>query len=260
MNASSPNPISIEEIVELIRRLTPAQRRVLMRRLSVSGLLQPDALITDRRRLLIAPALGAVGLAQFRKASGSRRTSSPAGASLSTSAQVQAPSERQPGRGPGKEPVIRGHAVLGAPRRAPAESAPHQMQPLPGQAPEQPIVIVLRGLTLKSGEAASAEYLLRWPGDSSQTIQVRFAGQPTPAQALYDTLEKAVRAMLSRLEESGADPATARIEIYCPSDQMIDELIGEAPVADARLQTRHDRISALLNRFGEWRLLRVGNV
>jgi hypothetical protein len=134
------------------------------------------------------------------------------------------------------------------------------MQPLPGQAPEQPIAIVLRGLTLKSGEAASAEYLLRWPGDSPQTIQVRFAGQPTPVQALYDTLEKAVRAILSRLEESRVDPATARIEIYSPSDQMIDELIGETPVADARLQTRHDRISALLDRFGDWRLLRVGDV
>jgi hypothetical protein len=133
------------------------------------------------------------------------------------------------------------------------------MQPLPGQAPEQPITVVLRGLTLKSGEAASAEYLLRWPGEAPQTVQARFAGQPTPAQALYDTLEKAVRAILSRLEESGADPATARVEIYCPSDQMIDELIGEAPVADARLQTRHDRICALLDRFGEWRLLRVGN-
>ncbi len=165
----------------------------------------------------------------------------------------------QPERLPEKEPVIRGHAVLGAPTRTSIEFAPHQMQPLPGQAPEQPITVVLRGLTLKSGEAASAEYLLRWPGEALQTVQARFAGQPTPAQALYDTLEKAVRAILSRLEESGADPATARVEIYCPSDQMIDELIGEAPVVDARLQTRHDRICALLDRFGEWRLLRVGN-
>ncbi len=255
MRTSNPGAASIEEIVEAIRRLSPAQRRALMRRLSVSGLLQPDALHTDRRRLLVAPALGAVGLAQFRSALQNRRTSASPNPSSSFSTRAQT----QPERLPGKEPVIRGHAVLGAPTRASVEFAPHQMQPLPGQAPEQPITVVLRGLTLKSGEAASAEYLLRWPGEAPQTVQARFAGQPTPAQALYDTLEKAVRAILSRLEESGADPATARVEIYCPSDQMIDELIGEAPVADARLQTRHDRIRALLDRFGEWRLLRVGN-
>ena len=255
MRISHPEAASIEEIVEAIRRLSPAQRRAPMRRLSVSGLLQPDVLYADRRRLLIAPALGAAGLAQFRSALQSRRAPSSPNSPSSSPTKMQV----QPERLPGKEPVIRGHAVLGAPKRASVELAPHQMQPLPGQAPEQPITVVLRGLTLKSGEAATAEYLLRWPGEAPQTVQARFAGQPTPAQALYDTLEKAVRAILSRLEESGADPATARLEVYCPSDQMIDELIGETPVADARLQTRHDRISALLDRFGEWRLLRVGD-
>lgn len=152
---------------------------------------------------------------------------------------------------------ISGHVVLGAPG-AGAEPPPHVVAPLPGQAPETPIVIILRGLLLPTGETANAEYVLQWPGYAPQPVQMRFSGQPTPDQALYDTLEKALRAVLARLRDSDADPATARLEIYCPSDHFIDEVIDEAPVTDAHLQTRHDRVAALLDTFGDWRLIRTG--
>jgi hypothetical protein len=250
-----PEQATIETIVNLIRRLTPAQRRVLVRRLSVSGLLPPEELTTDQRRTAVAPALGIAAAQQVKAAAGEQTALPPP-----TSAPARAPLRVTPPRTTGDQPSIRGHIVLGAPDSATANvAAPHQMAPLPGQAPEDAIVITLRGLTLPAGEVASADYVVRWPGYSSQPVQVRFAGQPTPEQALYDTLEKALRAVLSRLNDSHADPATAHVEIYCPSDPFIDELIGETPVADARLQTRHDRVSALLDRIGEWRLLRAGD-
>ncbi len=243
-----PTPVTIEIIVEQIRQLSPAQRRILLRRLAVSGLLPREESVSDRRRLSVAPALGVAAMQPV----------SPPSTAL-TPAPTRAPLRVTPPPASDDQPAIRGHVVLGAPGGEAVESSPHQMAPLPGQAPEEAIVITLRGLALPDGEVASAEYNIRWPGFAPRTVQVRFAGQPTPMQALYDTLDKALRAVISRLEDNQADPATAHLEIYCPSDQLIDELIGEIPVADARLQTRHDRISALLDSVGEWRLLRAGD-
>jgi hypothetical protein len=246
-----PEQAAIETIVEQIRQLSPAQRRILMRRLAVSGLLPGEELVSDRRRLSVAPALG-IAAVQPTPPSPTARTPAISPAPARTLLRVISPPASD------DQPAIRGHVVLGAPTSQVIEPAPHQMAPLPGQAPEEAIVITLRGLTLPDGEAASAEYSIHWPGFAARAVQVRFAGQPTPMQALYDTLEKALRAVISRLQDNQADPATARLAIYCPSDQLLDELIGETPVADARLQTRHDRISALLDSVGEWRLLRSG--
>jgi len=72
-------------------------------------------------------------------------------------------------------------------------------------------------------------------------------------------LEMALQAVMRRLRDGQAAPATARLEIYLTSDRLIDELIGEEPVADARLMTQHDRVVDLLDRFDDWRLLRTGD-
>lgn len=247
--ANTPTANTIETIVDLIRTLTPTQRRILARRLRVSGLLQLDDLTTDRRRMTVAPALGPTRTL----ASGASRTLS----SVESPVRPRAPLRMAAPRDDVNQPVISGHIVLGAPT-SDAAPTPHTIAPLPGQAPETPIVILLRGLVLPKGETASAEYVLQWPGYTPQSVQMRFSGQPTPDQALYDTLEKALRAVLARLRDSDADPATARVEIYCPSDRFIDEVIDEAPVADVHLQTRHDRVAALLDNFGDWRLVRTG--
>lgn len=245
-----PEIDTVETIIDLIRMLTPAQQRVLARRLRVSGLLQPDDLATDRRRMVVAPALG---VARPPAASAPR---SPAPAEPPV--RPRTPLRMAAPRDGANQPAVSGHVVLGAP--APdAAPAPHVVAPLPGQAPETPIVIVLRGLILPNGEAASAEYVLQWPGYTPQAVQMRFSGQPTPDQALYDALEKALRAVSTRLRDGDADLATARLKIYCPSDRFIDEVIGETPIADARLQTRHDRVAALLDNFGDWQLMRTGD-
>lgn len=244
-----PDNSTVETIIDLIRTLTPAQRRVLVRRLRVSGLLQLDDLATDRRRMVVAPALGVARL----PTSSSQRSPLPAEPPSRPRATLRMAAPRDATN----QPAVSGHVVLGAPAPG-AAPAPHIVAPLPGQAPETPIVITLRGLVVPTGETASAEYTLQWPGYAPQAVQMRFSGQPTPDQVLYDTLEKALRAVLARLRDSDADPATARLEVYCPSDRFIDEVIDEAPVADVRLQTRHDRVAALLDTFGDWRLVRTG--
>jgi hypothetical protein len=250
MPATNPPPDTVETIVALIRTLTPAQRRVLARRLRVSGLLQLDDLTTDRRRMVVAPALGVTRTAALA----AHHPPTPAEPPVRPSAPLRMAAPRDAAN----QPAISGHVVLGAPASGASAAGPHVVAPLPGQAPETPIVILLRGLLLPNNATASAEYVLQWPGYAPQPVQMRFSGQPTPDQVLYDTLEKALRAVLARLRDGDADPATARLEVYCPSDRFIDEVIDEAPVADARLQTRHDRVAELLDSFGDWRLLRTG--
>ena len=225
---------AIETIVELVRRLSPAQRRSLVRRLAVSGLWSTTDLATDQRRLAVAPALVSPG-----------------------SASAAPPQGRAaPPRTQDDPSTIRGHVVLGPPESRQTDFSPHQMAPLPGQAPEEAIVLQLRGVSPQ--EALLAEYVVRWPGYAPHVVQVRFSGNPTQTQAIYDLLEKALRSVLSRLQASRAAPATARLLVDCPSDQVIDELIGEVPVLDARVQTRHDRVALLLDQFGDWQLVRTG--
>ena len=251
MSTTNTMTDTVETIVTLIRTLTPVQRRVLVRRLRVSGLLQLDDLTTDRRRMAVAPALGATRLSITPAAQ-------PSSAPTAPPARPRAPLRMVAPRATADQPAASGHVVLGAPVSGVSTPEAHTMAPLPGQAPETPISIWLRGLVFPNGETASAEYVLQWPGYAPQPVQMRFNGQPTPEQVLYDTLEKALRATLSRLRDSGADPTTAHLEVYCPSDRFIDEVIDEAPVADARLQTRHDRVCELLDSFGDWRLVRTG--
>jgi len=229
-----PDATMVDAIVDSIRGLTPAQRRTLARRLRVSGLLQFDDLSTDQRRMSVAPALGGMRAAKADVAPMPPPVSA-------AQALPRAPLRMAAPRDANHQPTVSGHVVLGAPSGA-ANAAPHQMAPLPGQAPEAPIVVILRGLIFPNGATASAEYILQWPGYAPQPVQMRFAGQPTPDQALYDTLEKALRAVLARLRDSGADPATARLEVYCPSDRFIDEVIDEA-FAGVKLRGRAEVIS-----------------
>ncbi len=259
----------IQTIVEAISRLSPAERRDLARRLRVSGLLAADELATDRQRLSVAPALGvtpppvAPVAAQVAPAPAAPPPAAPPPV---VSPEPQAPSTsavrlRMATPSTGSDtPAVIGRVVLGSPQHEEApELDPHDMAPLPGRAPERPIVIALRSADIEARDGASGVYMLHWPGHRPQSVQVRFSGRPSLEQAHYEMLETALQAVMRRLRDSQADPSTARLEIYLTSDQLIDELIGEEPVADARLMTQNDRVVDLLDRFDDWRLLRTGD-
>ena len=250
----------IQTIVEAISRLSPAARRDLARRLRVSGLLAPDELATDRQRLSVAPALGIPAPATRQPAPPHlvKPLPAPAEAPSATSSAVRLRMATRPAGG--DTPAVSGRVVLGSPQHEEgAELDPHDMAPLPGRAPERPIVIALRSADTEARDGASGVYMLHWPGHRPQSVQVRFSGRPSLEQAHYEMLETALQAVMRRLRDSQADAATARLEIYLTSDQLIDELIGEEPVADARLMTQHDRVVDLLDRFDDWRLLRTGD-
>jgi ribonuclease HI len=239
------------EIVEVVRRLGPEQRRQLQRRLRASGLLEPGELLTDRNRLQVAPALGLRYRDVLRRQG---RRSVPANF---------VPAER-PVSSPEPEPVatksegyrspVSGKAVVGAPEPAAAPD-PHAMAPLPGQAPEQPIIVIFDGGSRGNPGRGYGSYALRWPGQPQQIVQLRFGDRVTNNEAEYDTLIAALEAIVKRLNDNGATPATARLEIRGDSLLVVNQVLGLWECKETRMQLRRDRARALLEQFGHWQIL-----
>ena len=159
-----------------------------------------------------------------------------------------APAAEEPYRSP-----VRGKVVVGAPDAAPPAD-PHAMPPLPGQAPEQPIGVIFDGGSRGNPGQGYGSYALRWPGQAQQITQLRFGDRVTNNEAEYDTLIAALEAILQRLQESGASPASARVDVRGDSLLVINQVKGKWEAKEPRLQVRRDRVRELLRRFGAWQL------
>jgi ribonuclease HI len=247
---------SVNAILEAIHQLTPTQRRQLQKRLRVAGLLLPDTLTTDHNRLAVAPALGV-------KANVSAPVSRPL---PPTSVQRPPPAFAPPitgstpalplasaGANSQRSPVS-GRVVVGSPEQSSHPLDPHAMRPLPGQAPEQPIEVVFDGGSRGNPGQGYGSYELRWPGSPPQVVKLRFGDQMTNNEAEYDTLIGALEAILKRLQESGAAPNTARVEIRGDSLLVVNQVHGRWQCKEARLQGRRDQVRQQLQRFGHWSL------
>ena len=234
---------SLDAIVEQIRDLTEHDRRTLLRRLRVSGLLPSDVLATDQRRLAVAPAL------TQRQASPSPQLQNhPEPAQQESEPLDDAPA------GPYQSPV-RGRVVVGAPAgQGDRAAAPGEMSPLPGQAPERPIGIIFDGGSRGNPGRGYGSYALRWPGQPEQIVQLQFGDRVTNNEAEYDTLIAALEAVLKRLADGKIDPKTAKLEVRGDSLLVINQVKGEWRVKNARMRVRRERARALIDRFGQWRL------
>ena len=237
-------------IIEAIRDLTPPQRRRLLRRLRASGLLEPTEYVTDRGRLRIAPAMAYVRtLPPLEEPS-----ESPVPANTLVKPE---PQPAEPARAPDQSEyrtAVSGKVVVGAPSEGKAPAAPHEMAPIPGQAPEQPIVIIFDGGSRGNPGQGYGSYALRWPGMPQQIVRLRFGDKVTNNEAEYDTLIAALEAALQRLQDSGAKPDSARLDIRGDSALVINQVLGAWECKEPRLQVRCDRVRFLLKRFGQWAL------
>jgi ribonuclease HI len=231
-------PGQIPEIVALIRRLSPDQRRALFRHLRLSGLLDTESLKTDRERLRVAPALGK---RQPRTSAHDKPAHSPAPTSSRADAEYRSP--------------VSGHMVVGTPADGDTELAdPHAMHPLPGRAPEQPISVVFDGGSRGNPGQGYGSFALNWPGLPQQVVRLQFGDRVTNNEAEYDTLIAALETVLKRLREHDADPATAQVEIQGDSQLVINQVRGQWKCNEERLRIRRDRVRDLLERFGAWEL------
>jgi ribonuclease HI len=264
----------LEQIVELVRRLSPQERRQLLW-LRVSGLLPAETAGTDQNRLTKATALGSRGsmpeAASSAPGSSAKSSAKPPiqggqGGKPQNPPQPQPKEIDRPGGGVSAPLPLRfagvndaqgrrvgGKVVIGVP--AEKESDPHAMPPLPGQAPEQPIGIIFDGGSKGNPGIGYGSYALRWPGQAQQIVQLQFGDGVTNNEAEYDTLAAALEAVLKRLREFKADPMTARVEIRGDSQLVINQVSGEWKCTDDRMRQRRDRVRTLLREFGFWEIL-----
>ncbi len=273
-------PAAQAEIIAAIEQLTPAQRRALQRRLHAQGLFVAEDLLSDQNRLKVAPAVrdpGLPGAAQARRPSlfDVQTESSPA-QTPAAPPPVEPPPVEPPARGRGDksspEPQVdlrpiadpsaeilrsvaapaAGRVVIGAPR--PPAATPSAMAPLPGQAPEGAITIVFDGGSKGNPGDGYGRYQMVWPGAQPLLVRLQFGRNYTNNQAEYDTLIGALEDLLRRLEQQGAAPATARVEISGDSKLVISQVLGEWKCKDAGLIPRRDRVRELLRPLGRWSL------
>lgn len=242
---SSLSALSIAEIVEAIRELTPTQRRQLQKRLRAAGLLLPETLLTDKQRLQVAPALG---LAYGQKA---KANSAKLIRPQPLTPPASAPAQPEPN---GYRSPVSGKVVLGTLDDKARSADPHAMPPLPGQAPEQPIAIIFDGGSKGNPGQGYGSYTLRWPGAQQQLVRLRFGDQVTNNEAEYDTLIAALEGVLKRLQDNGAVPSTAKLDIRGDSLLVINQVQGKWQCKEERLQTRRDQVRKLLQQFGQWQL------
>lgn len=144
---------------------------------------------------------------------------------------------------------ISGKVVVGTPEHVePQMPDPHLMPPLPGQAPERPLILVIE----------RGSYMLRWPSEPPQRVRLTFKEHVTEQEALYDTLIAVLETVEQRLRDTKADPGTARLDIRSADRLFVQQVRGEIPCEDHSLQMRRAHALNKLKRFEEWRLVYQG--
>ncbi len=222
---------TLTTLIDTIRQLAPAQRRHLWRRLQVMGLLDREDLLTDRDALQIVPAV-------------QKPSSKPVVPPATPTNGSADPTYRSP---------VSGRVVVGAPQKG-TEVAPLAMRPLPGQAPEGPIRLFFDGGSKGNPGHGYGSYALDRPAYPRQVVRLQFGNRVTNNEAEYDTLIAALEAVLKRLAENGANPETAKVEIWGDSQLVINQVNGEWQSNKAELRMRRDKAQVLLKQFGQARL------
>ena len=253
MGMDATQQSDIEQIVEMVRLLSPAQRRLLQRRLQVSGLWDNETLLTDQNRLRIAPALGG----QFPVAP----VASPASHSSTFESPPPAPGRPVTAMEAEYHSPIRGHLIVAASSGEAETTAapdPHHMMPLPGQAPEQPIQIVFDGGSQGNPGRGYGSFAIDWPGQPQQIIRPQFGDNVTNNEDEYDTLIAALETVLRKLSDQGIVANSAKVQIRGDSLLVINQVLDKWKCNEDRLRVRRDRARSLLSRFGASQLIHHG--
>lgn len=261
----------IGEIIQLVQQLSASERRVLQRRLRVSGLVEVEELLADRNRLEIATALGVQASAMVAptvtqpviQPEPSLDESDILDAyALDNVDNLNLVEEQNSGEEWTEyQSPVSGKIVVGTPEAATMAEQPtdpHMMSPLPGLAPEHPIRIVFDGGSKGNPGVGYGSYAIDWPGLPRQIVQLQFGTQVTNNEAEYDTLIAALEGIVDRLTDQDADVSTAQLDIRGDSELVIKQVRGEYKAKNSRMKVRRDRVIELLNEFDDWSLVYHG--
>ena len=228
----------MDKLVSQIERLSPGQRRLLLRQLKAMGLLEPEELLSDRNPLPIALAVQPKSLERHNK-----------GKLTSELGKQSAPRPAERVRLSSYRSPVSGHAVVSSPRQE--SGAPSTMLSLPGQAPAEPIRIVFDGGSRGNPGEGYGSFALDWSERPREVVQLNFGNRVTNNEAEYDTLIAALETVRDRLVEHHIDPRSTSLSIWGDSLLVCSQVRGDWKCKEPRLQVRLNRALALLSSFGK---------
>ncbi len=222
----------LDALVDDIAALSPDQRSQLWRRLQVTGLLPSVGPVTDRGRLGVAravaeeanlPPLPPLSSAPIMPSGAQFVPAQPPPSSIQKPTQPTEPLPDSAAVPLNFRPSVSGKIVLGA-SQPKTEMRPHEMSPLPGQAPESPILLFVAASNPANLGHSHGSYTLAWPGRAEQVVRLRFGEQATNiTAAAYDTLIAALEAIVARLAEGDATPTTARLHLTSDTPALLHQ-------------------------------------
>ena len=228
---------TLDKLVSQIEKLSPGQRRLLLRQMKAMGLLEPEELLSDRNPLPIALAVQPKSLERHKgmltSELGKQEPPRPA-------ERVRLSSYRSP---------VSGHAVVSSPQQE--SGAPSAMLPLQGEAPTEPIRIVFDGGSRGNPGEGYGSFALDWPARPREVVQLNFGDRVTNNEAEYDTLIAALETVRDRLVEHQIDPMSTSLSIWGDSLLVCSQVRGDWKCKEPRLQVRLNRALDLLSSFGQ---------
>ena len=228
---------TLDKLVSQIEKLSPGQRRLLLRQMKAMGLLEQEELLSDRNPLPIALAVQPKNLERHK---GLHTSELGKQAPPRPAERVRLSSYRSP---------VSGHAVVSSPRQE--SGAPSAMLPLPGQAPTEPIRIVFDGGSRGNPGEGYGSFALDWPARPREVVQLNFGNRVTNNEAEYDTLIAALETVRDRLVEHHIDPKSTSVSIWGDSLLVCSQVRGDWECKEPRLQVRLNKALALLSSFGQ---------
>ena len=228
---------TLDQLATQIGKLSPAQRRVLFRKLKAMGLIEAEYLLSDRDPLRIALAVPSRAIERADKQLASELTD---------------PRPPRPADRP-RRAAPRSSDNSPAPTALEGKPKPTQLPPPPSltQAPNEPISIVFDGGSRGNPGKGYGSFALDWPGHPREIVQLTFGDQATNNEAEYDTLIAALEAVRDRIAELQIDPRSATLSIWGDSLLVCNQVRGEWACKEPRLQARLTAVKDLLSSFGE---------
>ena len=227
----------LDKLVNQIGRLSPGQRRLLIRQLKAMGLIEAECLLSDRNPLNIALAVSSQTLErnknQVERVPGNPKPPKPAD-------RPQKSDNHSPSKG---------HPAAGSAGQM-SEVQP-AMPTLQVETPKDPIQIVFDGGSRGNPGEGYGSFALDWPGNAREIVQLNFGDNVTNNEAEYDTLIAALEAVRDQMKEQQIESGSAKLSIWGDSLLVCNQVRGEWECKEPRLQVRLKKVKKLLSRFGE---------
>src|SRR5919202_4772771 len=134
-----------------------------------------------------------------------------------------------------------------------ADAVPVDEEPAPVnqdavQESSLPITLVFDGGSIGNPGRGYGSYQLTVRGKTEPPRRIELGEQYTNNEAEYDTLLRALEAILRRAK----DPRCVQLDIRADSQLVINQLNGVWKAKDPRMRERLERVRGLLSRFGGW--------